>query len=216
MSHLKYIAMACLTAVFQMGPWLDVGASELRQVPFAFHSNAAIWEEEPAHVICDGCDELRALSHIPANYAERVIKIRIPPLGSFQFSDNAPVEPGDGKEMAPQLPDNRPEPPQTIKETVFFNFDSAVLTEAELEKLRKIILPGASYDIAGYTCAAGAEDYNDRLALRRAQSVYLGLLSLGVEAKQLKMGGKGRCCYADTDEKSGKNRRAEIILQGRR
>ncbi|HKZ17342.1 MAG TPA: OmpA family protein [Geobacteraceae bacterium] len=212
MTHRKYIAVICLSAIFHMLPWLDARASELRQTSFGFSSTAAVWKEDPAHVICHDCGALKALSHIPANYAERVIKIRTPVSDSVQFFDNAPVELKDVKENATQLVDNKPEPAGIMQETVFFDFDSAELKKTELEKIRKIIIPGASYDISGYTCAAGDEGYNNRLALRRAQSVYLGLMSLGVDSQHIKMGGKGKCCYADTDEKSGKNRRAEIIL----
>lgn len=212
MSHRKYIVIVCLSVFFHFGPSLEARAFELRQTSFDFYSPAAVWKEAPAHVICDGCGALKALSHIPTNYAERVIKIRTPVSDSVQFFDNVPVGLEDGKEKATQLVDKKPEPAGIIQETVFFDFDSAELKKTELEKLRKIIIPGASYDISGYTCAAGDEGYNNRLALRRAQSVYLGLMSLGVEAPHIKMGGKGKCCYADTDEKSGKNRRAEIIL----
>lgn len=208
----KYIAVICLSAFFHMLPWLDARASELRQTSFGFSSTAAIWKEAPAHVICDDCGALKALSHIPANYAERVIKIRTPAPDSVQFFDNAPVELKDVKEKATQLVDNKPEPAGITQETVFFDFDSAELKKTELEKLRKIIIPGARYDLSGYTCAAGDEGYNDRLALRRSQSVYLGLMSLGVDAQHIKMGGKGKCCYADTDVRSRKNRRVEIIL----
>lgn len=206
MIHRKYIAIICFSVFFHFSLSPEAHASELRQASFVFYSPAAFWKETPAHVICDGCAELKALSHIPTNYAERVIKIRTPASGSVHFSDDAPVELKDLKDVS------NPTPPEIIQETVFFDFDSAVLKEGELEKLKKIITPGARYELFGYTCAAGDEGYNDRLALRRSQSVYLGLMSLGVDAQHIKMGGKGKCCYGDTDEKSGKNRRVEIIL----
>ncbi|MCR4288438.1 MAG: hypothetical protein NUW09_10565, partial [Deltaproteobacteria bacterium] len=180
MTHRKYIAVVCLSVFFHLLPWLDARASELRQTSFGFYSPAAVWKEDPAHVICDGCGALKALSHIPANYAERVIKIRTPVSDSVQFFDNASVELKDVKEKATQLVDNKPGPAGIIQETVFFDFDSAELKKTELEKLKKIIIPGGSYDISGYTCAAGDEGYNNWLALRRAQSVYLELMSLGV------------------------------------
>lgn len=216
MIHRKYIAIFCLSVSFYVSPSPEARASELRQASFAFYSPAAVWKEDLAHVICDGCGELKALSHIPANYAERVIKIRTPASGIVQFSDDAPVELKDLKEKAQEKVDFKPTPPEIIRETVFFDFDSAVLKAEELERLRKIIIPGAKYELVGYTCAAGDESYNDRLALRRSQSVYLDLMSLGVDAQHIKMGGKGRCCYADNDEKSGKNRRVEVILHKER
>lgn len=211
MIHRKYIAIVCLSVFFHF-PVLEARSSELRQASFVFYSPAAFWKETPAQVICDACGALKALSHLPANYAERVIKIRTPSSGSVQFSDDAPVELNDLKEKTQEKVDSKPMPPEIVRETVFFEFDSAVLKEEELEKLRRIIIPGARYELSGYTCAAGDEGYNDRLALRRSKSVYLGLMSLGVDAQHIKMGGKGKCCYADTDEKSGKNRRVEIIL----
>lgn len=212
MIHRKYIAIFCLSVSFYVSPSPEVHASELRQASFAFYSPAAFWKEDPAHVICDGCGELKALSHIPANYAERVIKIRTPSSCSVQFSDDTPIELKDLKEKAQDKVDFKPTPPEIIRKTVFFDFDSAVLKAKELERLGKIIIPGARYELSGYTCAVGDESYNDRLALRRSQSVYLGLMSLGVDAQHITMGGKGKCCYTDNDERSGKNRRVEIIL----
>jgi len=216
MIYRKYIPIICLSVFCHFNPSLEARASELRQASFAFYSPAAFWKEDPAHVICDGCGELKALSHIPANYAERVIKIRTPSSGSVQFSDDAPVELKDLKEKTQEKVDFKPTPPEIIRETVYFDFDSAVLKAEELERLRKIIIPEAKYELFGYTCAAGDESYNDRLALRRSQSVYLALMSLGVDAQHIKMGGKGRCCYADNDERSGKNRRVEVILHKER
>lgn len=212
MIHRKYVGIVCLAVFFHLGLSPEAWTAELRQASFVYYSPAAFWKEDPAHVICDGCYELKALSHIPANYAERVIKIRTPSSGSVQFSDDAPVELNNLEEKTQEKVDFKPTPPEIIRETVFFDFDSAVLKAQELERLRKIIIPGSRYELFGYTCAAGDESYNDRLALRRSQSVYLGLISLGVDAQHIKMGGKGKCCYADNDERSGKNRRVEIIL----
>lgn len=212
MIHKKCVGIVCLAVFFYLGLSPEAWTSELRHVSFVYYSPAAIWKEDPAHVICDGCGDLKALSHIPTNYAERVIKIRTPFSGSVQFSDDVPAELKDLKERTQEKIDSKPMPSEIIRETVFFDFDSAVLKAEELERLRKIIIPGAKYELFGNTCAAGDEGYNDRLALRRSQSVYLGLMSLGVGAQHIKMGGKGRCCYADNDERSGKNRRVEIIL----
>lgn len=53
--------------------------------------------------------------------------------------------------------------------------------------------------VTGYTDHTGGEEYNDHLALRRAQSVRDALVELGVEAGRIQVRGYGSCCYVATN-----------------
>ncbi len=105
---------------------------------------------------------------------------------------------------------SKPLPPIKIEkvkkktsETVYFDFDSYELKPSERAKLDSLSRD-IDYRVTGYTCDIGTKEYNDRLALKRAEAVknYLGNI-----VKEIN--GKGKCCYIDQVDKS-KNRRAEI------
>ena len=203
-----YLVLGILSVYAMAGG--EAGAIELRQVVLSFDSTVAVWDSKPAHVVCDGCSPLKKLTIVPPDYAENIIKVRVP------VSDSASIEHKDGKEKEGQV-DKKPEPVKVGQETFFFDIGSALLKKSELEKLKNVIVPDARYEITGYTCSLGDEDYNYRLALRRAQSVSQAFLKLGLDAARMNVTGKGKCCYADSDRESGRNRRVEVILyKGRR
>ncbi|MFQ5468403.1 MAG: OmpA family protein, partial [Kiloniellaceae bacterium] len=65
------------------------------------------------------------------------------------------------------------------------------------------------------TDSIGAQDFNDWLALRRAQSVKTHLVTLGLDPGRIHISGRGKCCYLksnDTPSDRAANRRAEIRL----
>ena len=202
-----YLVLGILSVYAMAGA--EAGAADLRQAVLSFDSTVAVWESKPAHVVCDGCNPLKKLTVVPTDYVENIIKVRVPVF------DDASVEQKDGKEKNGQV-DKKPEPVKVGQETVFFDFDSAFLKKSELEKLKNVIVPDARYEITGYTCSIGDEDYNYRLALRRAQSVYQAFLKLGLDAARMNVTGKGKCCYADSDRENGRNRRVEVILNKER
>lgn len=203
----RYLVFGILAVYSMVGA--EVGAADLRQAVLSFDSTVAVWDSKPAHVVCDGCSPLKKLTVVPPNYAENIIKVRGPVF------DDASVEQKDGKEKDGQV-DKKSEPVKVGQETVFFDFDSAFLKKSELEKLKNVIVPDARYDITGYTCSIGDENYNYRLALRRAQSVYQAFLKMGLDAARMNVTGKGKCCYADSDRENGRNRRVEVILNKER
>jgi len=202
-----YLILGILAVYAMAGA--EAGAVELRQAVLSFDSPVAVWESKPAHVVCDGCSPLKKLTVVPTDYAENIIKVRVPVF------DDASVEQKDGKDKEAQV-DKKLEPVRVGQETLFFDFDSSLLKKSEFEKLKNIIVPDARYDITGYTCSIGDEDYNYRLALRRAQSVYQAFLKLGLDAARMNVTGKGKCCYADSDRENGRNRRVEVILNKER
>ncbi len=105
-----------------------------------------------------------------------------------------------------------PPPPPPIRETLYFGFDSASLTKKEMGKIEqikgKMSSPEGKATITGYTDKIGAQAYNDKLALRRAEAVNR---HLGYGPKAV-VSGKGKCCYADENDNS-KNRRVEVVIE---
>ncbi len=93
--------------------------------------------------------------------------------------------------------------------TVYFEFDSSVVSPEEKKKLIEEIpgLKRSDITLAGYTCDIGGQQYNDKLALARGRSVEAILEEHGVIP--VKVYGKGKCCYVS--ESKPKNRRVEVI-----
>ncbi len=94
---------------------------------------------------------------------------------------------------------------------VYFDFDSAVLTDREklkilasLNDLKKV----KAVTVKGFTCDRGTREYNDRLALLRARAVAAYLEDNGIKPSVVI--GEGKCCYVSEDK--SKNRRAEDLL----
>src|SRR3989304_6856255 len=189
-----YLILGILAVYAMAGA--EAGAVELRQAVLSFDSPVAVWESKPAHVVCDGCSPLKKLTVVPTDYAENIIKVRVPVF------DDASVEQKDGKDKEAQV-DKKLEPVRVGQERLFFDFDSSLLKKSEFEKLKNIIIPDARYDITGYTCSIGDEDYNYRLALRRAQSVYQAFLKMGLVATRMNVTGKGKGRYAGSDRGNG-------------
>jgi outer membrane protein OmpA-like peptidoglycan-associated protein len=97
-----------------------------------------------------------------------------------------------------------------IDSHVYFDLNSAEINAVEKKKLLdsiRILKSGRDIEVTGYTCDLGTKDYNDELAIRRANSVGdLLLREMSIPVVTLK--GTGKCCYV-SDDKS-KNRRVEI------
>lgn len=69
----------------------------------------------------------------------------------------------------------------------------------------------------GHTDSVGPEEYNQRLSVRRAESVKAHLVGQGIEANRIYTEGKGESQpVADNSTKEGraKNRRVEIEVVG--
>ena len=73
-------------------------------------------------------------------------------------------------------------------------------------------------EVAGHTDSTGAEEYNQGLSERRANSVKDYLVSKGVQAQRLQAKGYGESMpVASNDTKEGRaeNRRVELIVLDR-
>ena len=106
----------------------------------------------------------------------------------------------------------------------FFDFDKAVLKPAGKASLDDLgsKLQGINLEViiaVGHTDSIGTDAYNQKLSIRRAESVKAYLQSKGIEANRIYTEGKGeKQPVADNKSAEGraKNRRVEIEVVGTR
>jgi OOP family OmpA-OmpF porin len=112
----------------------------------------------------------------------------------------------------------------TLAADVLFDFDKAVIKPAGKERLddlaNKVKAINLEVVIAiGHTDSIGSDAYNQKLSVRRAESVKAYLVSKGVEPNRIYTEGKGeKQPVASNKTKDGrqKNRRVEIEVIGTR
>jgi OOP family OmpA-OmpF porin len=139
----------------------------------------------------------------------------------------APVAPPPAA-VAPPPPPPPPPPPAATKVTyaadAFFDFDKAVLKPEGKAKLDDLVgkVQGINLEViiaVGHTDSVGADTYNQKLSVRRAEAVKAYLVSKGIEKNRVYTEGKGeKQPVADnkTAEGRAKNRRVEIEVVGTR
>lgn len=146
-----------------------------------------------------------------------------------------PPPPAPAPAPAPQpapKPEPKPEPPKpkpvaekvTFAAEVLFDFDKSVVKpdgKAKLDDLAAKVR-GINLEVViaiGHTDSVGTDEYNQKLSVRRAESVKAYLVSKGIEANRVYSEGKGeKQPVADnrTAEGRAKNRRVEIEVIGTR
>lgn len=111
--------------------------------------------------------------------------------------------------------------PERLKDTVVhFNNNEYVLQEAQLRKLRDIVLfaqvdRDMQIELHGHTDARGRRAYNQQLAEKRARAVEQYLLEQGVSASQVSRRAYGErqpIATNRTPQGRAKNRRVNILL----
>jgi len=129
---------------------------------------------------------------------------------------------------AAAAPAPAPQPPAATKVTyaadAFFDFDKAVLKPEGKAKLDDLVdkVKGINLEViiaVGHTDSVGADTYNQKLSVRRAEAVKAYLVSKGIEKNRVYTEGKGeKQPVADnkTAEGRAKNRRVEIEVVGTR
>jgi len=133
---------------------------------------------------------------------------------------------------APEKPKPAPEPekPKPVAEKVtfaadvLFDFDKAVIKPEGKSKLDDISnkAKGINLEVViaiGHADSTGSDAYNQRLSVRRAESVKAYLVSRGIEANRVYNEGKGeKQPVADNKTRDGraKNRRVELEVIGTR
>ena len=142
----------------------------------------------------------------------------------------APVEAPAPPPVAPPAPAPVVVAPVPSSEKVtyaadaFFDFDKAVLKPEAKTKLDDLVSKTKEINLeviiaVGHTDSVGTDAYNDKLSVRRAESIKTYLTSKGLEANRVYTEGKGkRQPVADnkTAEGRAKNRRVEIEVVGTR
>ena len=121
-----------------------------------------------------------------------------------------------------------PQAPAASKVTyaadAFFDFDKATLKPAGKAKLDDLVgkVKGINLEViiaVGHTDSVGSDAYNQKLSVKRAESVKAYLVSKGIEKNRIYTEGKGeKQPVADnkTTEGRAKNRRVEIEVVGTR
>jgi len=139
-------------------------------------------------------------------------------------------KPAPAPEPAPK-PEPKPEPkPKPVAEKVtfaadvLFDFDKSVVKpdgKAKLDDLAAKVR-GVNLEVViaiGHADSIGSDAYNQKLSVRRAESVKAYLVSKGIEANRIYTEGKGeKQPVADNRTREGraKNRRVEIEVIGTR
>jgi len=143
-----------------------------------------------------------------------------------------PVPPPPEPKPAPPPPAPKPAPekPKPVAEKVtfaadvLFDFDKAVIKPDGKSKLDDLSnkMRGINLEVViaiGHADSIGSDAYNERLSMRRAESVKAYFASKGVEANRVYTEGKGEK-QPVADNKTGdgraKNRRTEIEVIGTR
>jgi OOP family OmpA-OmpF porin len=144
-----------------------------------------------------------------------------------------PAPPPAPKPAAPapvEKPKPAPEKPKPVAEKVtfaadvLFDFDKSVIKPEGRSKLDDISgkAKGVNLEVViaiGHADSTGSDAYNQRLSVRRAESVKAYLVSKGIEANRVYTEGKGeKQPVADNKTRDGraKNRRVEIEVIGTR
>jgi OOP family OmpA-OmpF porin len=172
----------------------------------------ANWTPATAAVGCDGA----------------LVRTVTPPPAPAAAPAPAPAPAAAPAPAPAPAPAAAPQPPAATKVTyaadAFFDFDKSVLKPEGKAKLDDLV--GKVKDInleviiaVGHTDSVGTDAYNQRLSVRRAESVKAYLVSKGIEKNRVYTEGKGeKQPVADnkTAEGRAKNRRVEIEVVGTR
>jgi OOP family OmpA-OmpF porin len=169
----------------------------------------ANWTPATAAVGCDGALVRAAPAPAPAP------AVVPPPPVARPAPAPAPAAPAPAPSVATKV---------TYAADAFFDFDKSVLKPEGRAKLDDLIgkIQGITLEViiaVGHTDAVGADSYNQRLSVRRAEAVKGYLVSKGIERNRVYTEGKGeKQPVADnrTAEGRAKNRRVEIEVVGTR
>jgi len=112
----------------------------------------------------------------------------------------------------------------TFATDVLFDFDKSVVKPEGKAKLDDLAakIRGVNLEVVigiGHTDSIGTDEYNQKLSVRRAESVKAYLVSKGIEANRVYTEGKGeKQPVADNKTREGraKNRRVELEVIGTR
>ena len=149
-------------------------------------------------------------------------------LVAVQPAAAAPAAPGAAPVVVAPAAQPAPAPAVATKVTyaadAFFDFDKSVLKPEGKAQLDDLVskVKGINLEViiaVGHTDSVGSDAYNQKLSVRRSESVKAYLVSKGIEKNRVYTEGKGeKQPVADnkTAEGRAKNRRVEIEVVGTR
>lgn len=135
------------------------------------------------------------------------------------------LDPGPEAPLPPPPPPT-PEPTPPVKRRIVlrgvnFDFDSAAIRPGGrpvLDHAAEILFEQAQVRVlvAGHTDSVGADDYNMKLSIRRAEAVYRYLVNRGIDPERMRVEGYGESnpvASNETDAGRAQNRRVELQIQ---
>ena len=172
------------------------------------------WTPATAAVDCDG-----AIKSMAAPAPAPAAAPTAPPAAAPKAAAPAPA-PAAAPAAAPVATTEK----VTFAADAFFDFNKHVLKPAGKAKLDDLVgkMGGINLEViiaVGHTDSDGSDAFNQKLSIRRAESVKDYLVSKGVEKNRVYTEGKGeKQPVADNKTKEGKakNRRTEIEVVGTR
>jgi OmpA-OmpF porin, OOP family len=114
------------------------------------------------------------------------------------------------------------QPPRPRTFTINFVFDSATQlapeSAATVAEMKTVLAkwPAPHLTVVGHTDMAGTQDFNDKLSLRRAQSVASFLIRSGIPAQQIEIAARGKrepLVHTADGVPNQANRRAVVTIQ---
>ena len=140
--------------------------------------------------------------------------------GIADKDDACPELSGKGENGCPILTDEVLSTINQVGDNILFASNSSKIqgeaSMAALENIKKILdeIPTGSIVIEGHASADGREDYNQKLSLKRAESVRDKLIELGVDAARLSVKAMGESQPLNGDDSDlANNRRVEFYKQ---
>lgn len=142
-----------------------------------------------------------------------LVKVATPPMAPPMVTPPPPPPPPMTKPTGQKI---------TFAADAFFDFDKAVLKPEAKVKLDDLVSKLAPINLeviiaVGHTDGIGSDAYNNKLSVRRAESVKAYLVSKGIEPNRVYTEGKGKkqpIADNKTAEGRAKNRRVEIEVVG--
>jgi len=195
----------------------------------AFAQSVDNWRATDGTVWKNGTNELcwRDANWTPATAAKGCDGAIVPPAPAPAPAPAPKAAPAPAPAPAP-VPVPVPAAPVSEKVTyaadAFFDVDKSVLKTEAKAKLDDLVSKTAGMNLeviiaVGHTDSDGSDAYNQKLSVRRAESVKEYLVGKGVEKNRVYTEGKGeKQPVADNKTKEGKakNRRVEIEVVGTR
>jgi outer membrane protein OmpA-like peptidoglycan-associated protein len=102
--------------------------------------------------------------------------------------------------------------PESCVDPIYFDFNKSEVREQELAKIKAAagtLKLSKDLEVHGYTCEIGTKEYNNALAMRRANAVAGILRDMGIEP--VVVDGEGKCCFKSESHRDPKDRRVEVI-----